>query len=592
MANLVSVENVSKSFGLKTLLDRVSLGVQTGDRIGVVGLNGGGKSTLLKVLTGQEQPDEGRVSQMNDIRVAMVTQEANLNPEDTVADVVLKPLGVETFEWASKSSVRDVLDGLGITELGLDSKVGQLSGGERRRTNLAAALVQELDLLVLDEPTNHLDVEGVQWLADYLLKTKAALVVVTHDRWFLDTVATRTWEVHDGRVDTYEGGYNDWVYARAERARQADAVEQRRRNLARKELAWLRRGAPARTSKPRYRIEAAEALIADVPAPRDTVELMAFSKQRQGKVVIELEDAYIATPDGRDLVRDLTWRLAPGERIGLVGVNGSGKTTLLRVLAGEYALGTGRRLEGKTVRLGWLRQELDDLDPAMRLLDAVESVASYVQFGKKELSASQLAERLGFSAKRQRTPVGDLSGGERRRLQLTRVLMAEPNVLLLDEPTNDLDIDTLQELESLLDSWPGTLVVISHDRYLIERICDSTWALFGDGRLTNLPGGIDEYLRRRRDMAGSGVIAGGGSAAVAEKKRDAAADHKTRKAMTSLERKITKLQEREQGITAKMAEVATDMDALNELNTELAGVRDEIETLEMEWMELGEQLEG
>ena len=592
MANLVSVENVSKSFGLKTLLDGVSLGVQTGDRIGVVGLNGGGKSTLLKVLTGREQPDEGRVSQMNDIRVAMVTQEANLNPEDTVADVVLKPLGVETFEWASKSSVRDVLDGLGITELGLDSKVGQLSGGERRRTNLAAALVQELDLLVLDEPTNHLDVEGVQWLADYLLKTKAALVVVTHDRWFLDTVATRTWEVHDGRVDTYEGGYNDWVYARAERARQADAVEQRRRNLARKELAWLRRGAPARTSKPRYRIEAAEALIADVPAPRDTVELMAFSKQRQGKVVIELEDAYIATPDGRDLVRDLTWRLAPGERIGLVGVNGSGKTTLLRVLAGEYALGTGRRIEGKTVRLGWLRQELDDLDPAMRLLDAVESVASYVQFGKKELSASQLAERLGFSAKRQRTPVGDLSGGERRRLQLTRVLMAEPNVLLLDEPTNDLDIDTLQELESLLDSWPGTLVVISHDRYLIERICDSTWALFGDGRLTNLPGGIDEYLRRRRDMAGSGVIAGGGSAAVAEKKRDAAADHKTRKAMTSLERKITKLQEREQSITAKMAEVATDMDALNELNTELAGVRDEIETLEMEWMELGEQLEG
>lgn len=592
MANLVSVENVSKSFGLKTLLDGVSLGVQTGDRIGVVGLNGGGKSTLLKVLTGREQPDEGRVSQMNDIRVAMVTQEANLNPEDTVADVVLKPLGLETFEWASKSSVRDVLDGLGITELGLDSKVGQLSGGERRRTNLAAALVQELDLLVLDEPTNHLDVEGVQWLADYLLKTKAALVVVTHDRWFLDTVATRTWEVHDGRVDTYEGGYNDWVYARAERARQADAVEQRRRNLARKELAWLRRGAPARTSKPRYRIEAAEALIADVPAPRDTVELMAFSKQRQGKVVIELEDAYIATPDGRDLVRDLTWRLAPGERIGLVGVNGSGKTTLLRVLAGEYALGTGRRIEGKTVRLGWLRQELDDLDPAMRLLDAVESVASYVQFGKKELSASQLAERLGFSAKRQRTPVGDLSGGERRRLQLTRVLMAEPNVLLLDEPTNDLDIDTLQELESLLDSWPGTLVVISHDRYLIERICDSTWALFGDGRLTNLPGGIDEYLRRRRDMAGSGVIAGGGSAAVAEKKRDAAADHKTRKAMTSLERKITKLQEREQGITAKMAEVATDMDALNELNTELAGVREEIETLEMEWMELGEQLEG
>ena len=500
MANLINLENVTKSFGLKTLLDGVSLGVQTGDRIGIVGVNGGGKTTLLEVLTGIEPPDSGRVSHNSDLRMAVVTQRFELEESLTIAQVIIEPLGLETFEWASNAKVRDVLGGLGIVDLGLDTPVGSLSGGERRRVNLAAALVQDLDIVVLDEPTNHLDVEGVQWLASHLLSRKLAVVVVTHDRWFLDTVATTTWEVHDGVVDAYEGGYNDWTFARAERARQADAIEQRRQNLARKELAWLRRGAPARTSKPRYRIEAAEALIADVPAPRDKVELMAFSKQRQGRVVIELEDAKVTTPDGRTLVDHLTWRLAPGERIGLVGVNGSGKTTLLRALAGEVELAAGKRIEGKTVRLGWLRQELDDLDPQRRLLDAVEDVATYVHLGKKELSASQLAERLGFSAKRQRTPVGDLSGGERRRLQLTRVLMAEPNVLLLDEPTNDLDIDTLQELESLLDSWPGTLVVISHDRYLIERIADNTYALFGDGKLTNLPGGIEEYLRRRQEM--------------------------------------------------------------------------------------------
>ncbi|MFV8395935.1 ABC-F family ATP-binding cassette domain-containing protein [Corynebacterium hindlerae] len=597
MANLINLENVTKSFGLKTLLDGVSLGIQTGDRIGVVGLNGGGKTTLLEVLTGIEPPDEGRVSHNSQLRMAVVTQRAELDPAATVGQVVLQPLGLQTFEWASNPKVREVLGGLGIADLGLDTPVGELSGGERRRTNLAAALVQDLDLIVLDEPTNHLDVEGVQWLASYLLKTKMAIVVVTHDRWFLDTVATRTWEVHDGVVDTYEGGYNDWTFARAERARQADAIEQRRQNLARKELAWLRRGAPARTSKPRYRIEAAEALIADVPAPRDSVELMAFSKKRQGKVVIELEDATVSTPDGRVLVEDLTWRLAPGERIGLVGVNGSGKTTLLRTLAGEHPLTSGRRIEGKTVALGWLRQELDDLDPSLRLLDAVEQVATYVQFGKKELSASQLAERLGFSAKRQRTPVGDLSGGERRRLQLTRVLMAEPNVLLLDEPTNDLDIDTLQELESLLDSWPGTLVVISHDRYLIERICDSTWALFGDGKLTNLPGGIEEYLSRRSALAASqgGVIDLGEKADTVREvpKVDAATHRRIVKEMNALERKMDKLRASVATVNDKMAAAAeaVDTEALASLNTELTELNSQLEEMEMQWMELGEELE-
>ncbi len=586
MANLINLENVKKSFGLKTLLDGVSLGIQTGDRIGVVGLNGGGKTTLLEVLSGIEPPDSGRVNHNSQLRMAVVTQHVELDPEASIANVVIEPLGVQTYEWAANARIRDVLDGLGVSALGLETKVGQLSGGERRRVNLAAALVRELDLVVLDEPTNHLDVEGVQWLAEHLLGRKIALVVVTHDRWFLDTVATKTWEVHDGQVDSYEGGYNDWIFARAERARQADAMEQRRQNLARKELAWLRRGAPARTSKPRYRIEAAEALIANVPAPRDSVELMAFSKRRQGKVVVELENARIETPDHRLLVKDLTWRLGPGERIGLVGVNGSGKTTLLRALAGEYPLAAGKRIEGRTVRLGWLRQELDDLDPTMRLLDAVEEVANYITLGKKEISASQLAERLGFSAKRQRTPVGDLSGGERRRLQLTRVLMSEPNLLLLDEPTNDLDIDTLQELESLLDNWPGTLVVISHDRYLIERIADSTWALLGDDTLTNLPGGIDEYLQRRRVRGAEKV-----KTEKPQAKIDAASRHKAVKEMAALERKLDKLRAERLALDDKMAAAATEVDKLIELNTRARELDEAVEAIELEWLELGEQVE-
>ena len=598
MANLINLENVSKTWGLKTLLDGVSLGVQTGDRIGIVGVNGGGKTTLLEVLTGIEPPDAGRVSHNSGLRMAVVTQRFDLDEELTVGQAVVEPLGLQTFEWASNAKVREVLQGTGVADLGLDTQVGNLSGGERRRVNLAAALVQDLDLVVLDEPTNHLDVEGVQWLADHLLSRKLAVVVVTHDRWFLDTVATLTWEVHDGTVDVYEGGYNDWTFARAERARQADAIEQRRQNLARKELAWLRRGAPARTSKPRYRIEAAEALIKDVPPPRDTVELMAFSKQRQGRVVIELEDARIDSPDGRTLVDHLTWRLAPGERIGLVGVNGSGKTTLLRTLAGEYPLAAGKRIEGQTARIGWLRQELDDLDPERRVIDAVEDVATYISFGKGELSASQLAERLGFSPKRQRTPVRDLSGGERRRLQLTRVLMSEPNVLLLDEPTNDLDIDTLQELENLLDSWPGTLVVISHDRYLIERIADNTYALFGDGNLTNLPGGIQQYLDRRaaEDTATGPLDLGERGQEVVEKQTGLSSqeEREIRKRMNALERKIAKENERadalEQEITA-LSE-AGDFEAIGAKTKELNAVKDTREEYEMEWLELGEVIEG
>ncbi|CPU53159.1 Putative ABC transporter%2C ATP-binding protein [Mycobacteroides abscessus] len=537
------------------------------------------------MLSGIEPADQGRVSRAGDLRQAVVTQRDELVGV-TVFDVVIAPLGVAEHEWAGDARIRSILDGLGVAALGLDRRVDQLSGGQRRRVGLAAALVRDLDLLILDEPTNHLDVEGVQWLAEHLLARRTALVVVTHDRWFLDTVATRTWEVVDGNVESYEGGYADWTFARAERGRQADAAEARRRNLARKELAWLRRGPPARTSKPRYRIEAAEALIADVPAPRDSVALTAFARRRLGRIVIELEDATVATPAGDELVRDLTWRLAPGERIGLVGVNGSGKTTLLRVLAGAVPLAAGHRKEGKTVSIGWLRQELDDLPEDIRVLDAIESIALRITLGDKELSASQVAEMLGFSPARQRTPVGDLSGGERRRLQLTRVLMAEPNVLLLDEPTNDLDIETLQQVEDLLDGWAGTLVVVSHDRYLIERVCDSTWALFGDGKLTNLPGGIEEYLRRHAQP-----IAAPAAKVVPERGRDGAALRAAQKELGRLERAVAKLGERETALHAQLAEHATDPDRVVTLTSELNAVVAEKDATEMQWMELAEELE-
>ncbi|WP_010542331.1 ABC-F family ATP-binding cassette domain-containing protein [Dietzia alimentaria] len=622
--NLINLEQGSVSFGIRQVLDNVSLGVNAGDRIGVVGLNGGGKTTLLEILTGVAEPDTGRVSRVGGLRLAVVTQRTEI-AADTVGEAVIGGLGMDTHEWAGDARIRNVLDGIGIHDLGLDTPVQDLSGGERRRVSLAAALVQDLDLLVLDEPTNHLDVEGVQWLADHLVRRQSALVVVTHDRWFLDTVATRTWEVVDGRVEQYEGGYNDWVFARAERDRQAATTESRRQNLARKELAWLRRGAPARTSKPRYRIEAAEALIKDVPPPRDSLQLSSFAARRLGKVVVELEDVQLDAPDGRTLVEDLTWRLAPGERIGLVGVNGSGKTTLLRALAGEAPLAAGRRKEGKTVRIGWLRQELDDLPLNQRVLEAIEDVATRVAFGSDELTASQLAERLGFSPARQRTPVGDLSGGERRRLQLTRVLMAEPNVLLLDEPTNDLDIDTLRQLEDLLDGWPGTMVVISHDRYLIERICDSVWALFGDGGLTNLPRGIDEYLERRRaagdagdsgkvsrsaptgsggdsgtaggtgSVSGSGGAGGGSSSGGAGGGLSSGEQRDLQKEMNRIERQMRTLDKREADLHDAMAASAgeaLDTVKLADLDRELKTLVAEKDTLEERWMEIGEQLEG
>ncbi len=587
MVNLVNLEAVSKSFGMQPLLDAVSLGVGAGDRIGVVGLNGGGKTTLLEVLGGIEPPNEGRVSRARGLRQAVVTQRTELAEGSTVRHAVLDPLGITAeHEWAADPRARGILEGLGITALGVDAPVTTMSGGERRRVALAAALVQELDLLILDEPTNHLDVEGVRWLAEHLLARGTALVVVTHDRWFLDTVATNTWEVVGGRVEQYEGGYADWVFARAERARLAATLEEKRRNLARKELAWLRRGPPARTSKPRYRIEAAEALIADVPPPRDSVELLAFAKRRLGRTVLELEDASV-TLGARPLVDGLTWRIGPGDRIGLVGVNGSGKTTVLRLLAGDLEPDAGKRIQGQTVRLAYLSQELHDLPGTQRVLEAVEEVARRVTLGKQEMSASQLAERFGFPAARQWTPVADLSGGERRRLQLARLLMAEPNVLLLDEPTNDLDIDTLQQLEDLLDGWPGTLVVVSHDRYLVERVCDAVYALLGDGRVTHLPGGIDEYLSHRDAALRPPPAPAAPKPAVSS----AAEQRAARKELARLERRLDALTKREAQLHTALAEAATDAERLLALDAELREVLTEKADVEQRWLDTADLAE-
>ncbi|WP_007023506.1 ABC-F family ATP-binding cassette domain-containing protein [Saccharomonospora iraqiensis] len=603
MANLVNLEAVGKSHGERTLLDGVSLGVGAGERIGVVGLNGGGKTTLLEVLSGISEPDSGRVSWARGLRMRVVTQRTDLPEGGTVRQAVLSDYAAE-HEWASEPRIRSIVDGLGIAAIGLDTPTDTLSGGERRRVALAAALVAELDVVVLDEPTNHLDVEGVRWLADHLLARRVSLIVVTHDRWFLDTVCSRTWEVTDGRVEQYEGGYADWIYARAERARKAAAAEEKRRNLARKELAWLQRGAKARTSKPKFRVEAAEALISDVPEPRDTVELTSFAKRRLGKTVLELEDASLSI-DERTLLDHVTWRIGPGDRVGIVGVNGSGKTSVLRLLAGETEPETGRRIEGKTVRMAHLRQELDDLPGDLRVLQAVERVASRVSLGKHELSASQLAERLGFGRSRQWTPVRDLSGGERRRLQLVRLLMSEPNVLLLDEPTNDLDIDTLQQLEDLLDGWAGTLVVVSHDRYLVERVCDSVVALFGDGDVTHLPGGIDEYLDRRSAPRTGGTGVGGTGASGSKDRGREAGDEgagsdrtltpaewrAATKELGKLERKLDSLAAKESELHAALAEAATDPDRLMRLNTELKDLRAQKEDLEQRWLETSEALE-
>ncbi|MEU6233011.1 ABC-F family ATP-binding cassette domain-containing protein [Kitasatospora sp. NPDC047058] len=605
--NLATIESVTKVYGTRALLDGVSLGVSEGDRIGVVGRNGDGKTTLIRMLAKLEEPDSGRITHSGGLQLAVLTQHDSLDPEATIRHEVIADRA--DHEWLGDARIRDIIEGLfGGLDLpgfadGLDTVIGPLSGGERRRIALAKLLLGSPDLIVLDEPTNHLDVEGINWLAQHLQKRRSALVCVTHDRWFLDQVCTRMWDVQHGTVHEYEGGYSDYVFARAERSRIEAVEEQKRQNLARKELAWLRRGAPARTSKPRYRIEAANALIADVPEPRDKSELMKFANARLGRTVFDLENVTVKAGP-KLLLENLTWQLGPGERIGLLGVNGAGKTSLLRALRDAYASegdvqpASGLVKVGKTVRLAYLSQEVAELDPAIRVLQAVEQVRSRVDLGKgREMSAGQLCEQFGFGKDKQWTPVGDLSGGERRRLQLLRLLMDEPNVLFLDEPTNDLDIETLNQLEDLLDGWPGSMIVISHDRFFIERTTDVVHALLGDQKMRMLPNGVDEYLERRARMAAAAAAAASSASSAASEAPAADAPalsggdlRAAKKEMQKLERQIAKLDEKESKLHTQLAEHAADFSKVAELDAQLRAVRDEKEELEMSWLELAEQV--
>jgi len=611
VANLISLEKVSKAYAPRILLDGVSLGISAGERIGVVGRNGAGKSTLLTLLAGVAEPDSGRVARTSGLRVGYLPQRDTFS--GTVAEIAFGRLAGHQA-WERDARIRGVVAEL-LPGIGLDADVARLSGGERRRVALTGLLAADPDVLLLDEPTNHLDLEAIDWLGRHLAARSGALIVVSHDRWLLDTACDEMWEVADGQVYQHEGGYSAFVLAQVERQAVADANEQRRRNLARKELAWLRRGPQARSTKPKFRVAAANALIAAEPPARDRVELTQMASARLGKTVLELEEVTVDVAD-RPLLDDVTWRLGPGDRVGVVGVNGAGKTTVLRLLAGEplpaaeVTVG-GHVVRGKTVRIGHLSQELAELEEDKRVLEAVAEVKLRIQVGKRELTASQLLERLGFTGERQWTPVADLSGGERRRLQMLRLLMAEPNVLLLDEPTNDLDIEMLTEFEDVLDGWPGTLVVVSHDRYFLERVTDRIAALLGDGKITILPGGVEDYLERSRARRAAAAARPGSTAAAAERPGSSvaadsassapaagglvpgsAAERAARKELDRLERQIARAGEREEKLHAELAANATDYEKLTELGAELSAVETEKAELEERWLHVAGALEG
>jgi ATP-binding cassette subfamily F protein uup len=588
--NLLNLESVSKSFDIRALLDEVSLGVNAGDRIGVVGRNGGGKSTLIKVMAGIEAPDSGRVSKAGSVNIGILSQTDDLSQDSFVRDVVLGDSA--THEWAGNSKVREVLTGLfgGISEELLDRKISYLSGGERRRVNLAKLLIGDFDLVLLDEPTNHLDVEGVSWLAQYLKRnTKLAVVVITHDRWFLDEVSDQIWEVVDGNVLAYDGGYSAYVLSKAERSRQLTVEDGKRNMLIRKELAWLRRGAPARTAKPKFRIDAANTLIANEPPPRNETELLNFAANRLGNTVFEIHQATINAGE-KMILKDLYWNVGPGDRIGIVGVNGAGKTTLFRALLGQIAASAGKITTGVTVKAAFLSQHLEELEPTWRVLEAVEKVANQVQLGNgKELSASQLCEKLGFNTDSQWTPVGDLSGGERRRLQLTRLLMDSPNVLLLDEPTNDFDVETLTALEDLLDSFGGTLLVISHDRYFLERVCDRFVGLLGDSKLRDLPGGIDEYLKLRVSSIENGANSGSNTPKV--KSSNIVEIKEAKKEIAKYERQLEKLSVQILELEGAQEDLAFDHEKLSANMEELRALNQKKTEIEETWLKAHAELE-
>lgn len=607
MVHLLGAENVSVSFATRTVLDSVSLGLNEGDRIGMVGRNGDGKSTLMRLLAQRTTPDDGRVTKRGDVNVGYLDQQDVLNGDLPVGVAIVGEAA--EHEWASNPRIREIMDGL-VGDVDWHAAVSSLSGGQRRRVALAKLLIEPHDVIMLDEPTNHLDVEGVAWLARHLKTrwraTEGAFLVVTHDRWFLDEVCTRTWEVHDGTVDSFDGGYAAYVLARAERDRMAAVVESKRQQLVKKELAWLRRGAPARTAKPKFRIEAANDLIADVPEPRDSVALNKMATARLGKDVLDLEHvSYTPPPRPGDagttaLFDNITLRLAPGERLGLVGVNGAGKTTLLQLLNGEIQPGAGKVKRGKTVQTAMLTQEVRELDEVsdLRVVEVIQRERQVFNLGGREVSAGQLVEQLGFSKEKQWTPVRDLSGGERRRLQLLRLLVGEPNVLMLDEPTNDLDTDTLAAVEDVLDGWPGTLVVVSHDRYLLERVTDHQMALLGDGKLRGLPGGVDQYLElREAALAGKASLPAGDTAAGASagSGHSEAEKRQAKKDLNRIERQLGKLAQQEDKLKEQMhtagAKADVDFAELAEMNRKLQEVAEEKESLEMEWLEVSEVLE-
>ncbi|SON63456.1 Energy-dependent translational throttle protein EttA [Mycobacterium simulans] len=589
MAHLLGAEAVHLEYPTQVVFDSVTLGVNDGARIGIVGRNGDGKSSLLGLLTGQLRPDSGRVTRRTGLRVSALSQADTLDPDRTVGWTLVGDQ--PEHQWAGNARIRDVVGGL-ASDIAWDATVSTLSGGQRRRVQLARLLVGDWDVIALDEPTNHLDIEGITWLAGHLqqrwARNTGGLLLVTHDRWFLDEIATTTWEVHDGIVEPFEGGYAAYILQRVERDRLAAAAEAKRQNLMRKELAWLRRGAPARTSKPKFRIEAANQLIADVPPLRNTVELAKLATARLGKDVVDLLDVSVSF-DGQTVLRDIEWRIGPGERTGIVGANGAGKSTLLGLIAGTIRPDAGRVKHGKTVRLAVLDQRgigIEALATDERIADVLGRLRVGYEVEGREVTPAQLLERLGFARGQLSARVSELSGGQRRRLQLMLTLLSEPNVLLLDEPTNDVDTDMLTATEDLLDSWAGTLIVVSHDRYLLERVTDQQYAIL-DGRLRHLPGGIDEYLRLvARPPAKAAPAAPDGQVMSGARRRAA------EKELAAIDRQLARLADR---IGAKHDELAehdqSDHIAITRLTQELRALEDEVAETEAKWLELSEALE-
>jgi len=589
--NLVNLNTVEKGYGTRAVLREVTLGVSAGDRVGVVGRNGDGKSTLLALIAGNEPPDSGVVTRARNLETVLLAQADELDGHATIREALVG--GLAEHEWAGDAGFRNVLDGLlggvglGRFHAGLETSIGTLSGGERRRIALARVLLEHQELLLLDEPTNHLDIDAINWLARHLAARQGSLLVVTHDRWFLDAVCTTTWEVADGMVHQYDGGYAAFVLARAERDRQAATRDERRRQLLRKELAWLRRGPPARTSKPKFRIDSANALIADEPDVRDRAELLRFASARLGDKVLDAVNVSLAF-GANEVLRGVTLRVGPGARVALLGTNGSGKTTLLKLLDGELQPTGGEVEHGATVRLAHLSQDTAEVPGHLGVLESLEQVRGRATLSDgRELTAGSLCERFGFRGDRARTLVRDLSGGERRRLQLMRLLMGAPNVLLLDEPTNDLDIDTLTGLEDLLDGWPGTLVIASHDRYFVERVSDSVYAITGDGGLRHLPGGVEQYLELRSDATESSPITPRERAPATP----GAILRAARKEIRRLEGALDKLETRETSLRDQMESSSSDHARLSELQIQLDALRAEREQLETAWLEISETLE-